>query len=258
MTQEEKHRRQAGVFLGKRNKARKLFAKHLPSIGYVGEYLLRHSLKSIIPQGFGVCQGFVINNDIEDKDKLSRQCDIIIYRIEKGAVVYSVGELKIINACSVVAVIEVKSSISKETFYSTLEAFKKLEKLKVRNKFVFVFGSVSKQSLSSWFFQYKRSPQNYNGKYLAIDYALYDWSDKEWLPNSILSLESCKYYVLDHIHDNKNDWVGYASYKILDKENKEISCMQEFFATVIDLLDGSFEVDQDGYSIKDGFPLFRM
>jgi len=91
-----------------------------------------------------------------------------------------------------------------------------------------------------------------------MDTELYDWSDKEQLPNSILSLESRKYYVLDHLQDDKNDWVGYASYKITDKKDKEVSCLQEFFASVMDLINGTFEVDQESYSIKDGFPLWMM
>lgn len=257
MTQEDKYRRQAEVFLGKMNMARKLFANHLPSIGYVGEYLLRHVLMRILPNDFDVCQGFILNDKSKNEDKLSRQCDIIVYRKGRGAVSCSIGELKVINACSAVAVIEVKSSIGKKTFITTLEAFEKLGILGVRNKFVFVFGPISKQSLSKWFTQFRIS-QNHTDDYLTMDCELYDWSDKDWLPNSILSLKSCKYYVLDHIQDNKNDWVGYASYKITDKKNKEISCLQEFFASVMEMLNGKFYVDQNNYSIKDGFTLWKM
>ena len=170
---------------------------------------------------------------------------------------YSTGELKVINADSAVAVIEVKSSIKKETFFTTLEAFEKLQKLGIRNKFIFVFGSVSKQSLSNWFFQFKYT-KNDNNEWIAMDTELYDWSDKEWLPNSILSLKSCKYYVLDHLQDDKNDWVGYASYNFVDTKNAEVSCLQKFLASVMDLINGVFEVDWNDYSIKDGFPLCRF
>ena len=257
MTQEDRYRWQAKILLDKRNEAKSLFSKHMPSIGYVGEHILRQALKGVLPSDFSMCQGFIINPNTADKDNLSNQCDIIIYRKANGAVVYSVGELKIINFSFAVAVIEVKSSIRKESFFTTLEAFEKLEKLRVRNKFIFVFGSVSKQSLSSWFFQYKY-PKSDNNEWIVMDTELYDWSDKERLPNSILSLESCKYYVLDHVQDDKNDWVGYASYRVTDSTNIEISCLQEFFASVMEILNGSFEVNQNDYSIKDGFPLHRM
>lgn len=251
ITREDKYRIQAKILLNKRNEAKSLFSKHLPSIGYVGEQLLRQALKRVLPDDYGVCQGFISNGD-----ELSAQCDIIIYRKGNGAVMYSVGELKVVNTCSAVAVIEVKSSIKKKTFITTIESFEKLENLRVRNKFIFVFGALSKRSLSSWFFQ-NRVPENKKSTFFVIDTELYDWSDKERLPNSILSLESCKYYVLDHLQDEKNDWMGYASYKITDKKDKEISCLQEFFASVMDLINGTFEIDRSDYSIKDGFPLWH-
>lgn len=256
MTREDRYRQQSEILIEKRNEAKSLFSKHLPSIGYVGERLLRQALNRLLPNDYAVCQGFIINPTSVDIDNLSNQCDIIIYRKENGAVMYSVGELKVIRACSAVAVIEVKSSIKKETFITTIESFERLEELGVRNKFIFVFGALSKRSLSSWFFQYKY-PNSNNNEWIVMDTELYDWSDKERLPNSILSLKSRKYYVLDHLQDDKNDWVGYASYKITDKKDKEVSCLQEFFASVIDLIDGTFEVDQDSYSIKDGFPLWH-
>ena len=256
MNNEDIYRRMAVSFIKEMRKTKALFKGHLPSIGYVGEQLLRQALNRLLPIEYAVCQGFIINSTTEG-DNLSKQCDVIIYRKGKDAIMYSVGELKVINASSAVAVIEVKSSIRKETFFTTLEAFEKLEKLKVRNKFIFVFGSVSKQSLSSWFFQYNY-PKSDNNEWILMDTELYDWSDKERLPNSILSLESCKYYVLDSLQNENNDWVGYTSYKITDKKDEEISCLHEFFASVMDSINGSFELDQNGYSIKEVFPLFRF
>ncbi|MBQ6729091.1 MAG: hypothetical protein IJQ83_03055 [Bacteroidales bacterium] len=256
MNIEDIYRRMAVSFIKEMGKTRTLFKGHLPSIGYVGEQLLRQALKRVLPNDFDICQGFVLN-ETDKGDKMSKQCDIIIYHKGNKAVVYSVGELKVINASYAVAVIEVKSSIIKESFFTTLKAFEMLIELGVRNKFIFVFGSVSKQSLSNWFFQYKYPESNIN-EWMVMDTELYDWLDKEQLPNSILSLESCKYYVLEHLQDEKNDWVGYASYKITDSKNMEISCLQEFFASVMEMLNGKFYVDQNDYSIKDGFPMWKM
>ena len=118
----------------------------------------------------------------------------------------------------------------------------------------FVFGKLSRRSLRRWFFQY-RYPKNSNEEVLVMDTALYDWSDMEWLPESILSLESHNLFVLDHLQDDDNDFIGYASYKIADKTNKEISCLQQFLSNVTDLLDDTFEIDWNDYSIKDGFPI---
>ena len=91
-----------------------------------------------------------------------------------------------------------------------------------------------------------------------MDTALYDKPDIEWLPKSILSLESHNLFVLDHLQDENNDYIGYTSYKITDKTNKEISCLQQFLANVIDLLDGTFEIDRNDYPIINGFPLYRF
>ena len=235
--------------------ARKLFTKHKPSIGYVGELLLRQVLRNLLPKEYGICQGFILNNNIKNEDKLSTQCDIIIFRKEKGSIAYFIGDLKVINASYVIAVIEVKSSLNKDSFLTTLEAFEKLQEINVMHKFVFVFGKLSRRSLRRWFFQY-RYPNNSKEAVLGMDTVLYDWSDIEWLPESILSLESHNLFVLDHLQDDNNDYVGYASYKIADKTNREISCLQQFLSNVMDLLDGTFEIDRNDYPIIDGFHLY--
>ena len=51
--------------------ARSLFGNHKPSIGYVGEEILRQALKRIIPNGFDVCQGWVLSKNRDKKDNLS-------------------------------------------------------------------------------------------------------------------------------------------------------------------------------------------
>ena len=130
MTQEDKYRQQATVLMKKMDKARMLFTKHKPSIGYVGELLLRQVLRNLLPKEYGICQGFILNNIIKTEDKLSTQCDIIIFRKGSESIAYSIGDLKIINASYVIAVIEVKSSLNKDSFLTTLEAFEKLQEIK--------------------------------------------------------------------------------------------------------------------------------
>jgi len=255
MTQEDKYRQQARILIKRMNNARKIFSRHKPSAGYVGEILLRQVLKNLLPKGFEICQGFILDETIMNEDKLSSQCDIIIFRKEKESVAYSIRDLKIIRASYVIAVIEVKSSLNKDSFLTTLKAFEMLQKLRVKYKFVFIFGKLSRRSLQSWFSKY-RIPNNCNDEFLVMDTELYDWADIEWLPKSILSLESHNLFVLDHLQDENNDYIGYASYKITDKKNVEISCLQEFLANVMDLLNGAFEIDRNDYSIKDGFSLY--
>ena len=150
MKREEQYRLQARSLIRRISKARELFSQHKPSIGYVGEEALRRALKRLLPNDYDVCQGFVINKNLKCKENLSRQCDIIIYRRDQDAIEYSYGDLKIIHANSVIAVIEVKSSIREETFITTLKAFEKLNKLGVSYKYIFIFESLSKRSLEQW------------------------------------------------------------------------------------------------------------
>lgn len=253
---ESKYRKEAKMMLSQITHARVLFHQHKPSIGYIGEFLLRKSLKRILPHEFDICQGFILNND-KGKGVLSKQCDITIFRKGEGAIAYSIGDLKVINARLAIAVIEVKSSVSKKTFFTTLDLFKGLEGFGIRHCFLFVYNTITRNSLNSWFYQY-RLPQNNNSEWMVLDTPLYDWQDKEWLPKSIISVASCKYYMLGHLQNENDDWLGYAAYRITDRENEEISSVQEFFATITDILNDAFELEYDAYSVKDGLLLFRM
>ncbi len=233
--------------------ARHLFTHHLLSVGYAGEFILRRLLIKILPSSYSICQGFIIN-----KEKLSRQCDIIIYKKNKSAIYKAFGELKVVDSEFVVAVIEVKSSISKETFHSTLRAFELLEELRVTNCFLFIYGKLTQKSLQKWLIEYKY-PCAISDKYIITDSYLYDWDDNERLPNAILALDSNKYYNLGHISAYNDDWVGYLSLEITDSKDAQINCLQEFFTSIVMLVNGYIpEMDINKYSIKHGIELFRL
>lgn len=252
MTQEDKYRHKAITFWRIITEARHLFDKHKPSIGFVGEYLLRKSLHSLMNQSYGICQGFVICNG-----EISRQCDVIIYTKGKNSIHKSYGELKIVNAESVVAIIEVKSSISKETFHSTLKAFEQLYALRVTNCFLFVYGTLSRRRMSDWLLSYK-CPYLCTEQHLVTESYLYDWPDMEWLPNSILALESNKYFKLGHISADNGDWGGYTALNIKDGKDATISCLQEFFSDIVTPICGStISMDVEKFSLEDGIELFR-
>ncbi len=251
--QEDQYRYKASIFLRRIIKARQLFDKHKPSIGFVGEYLLRNMLHSLISQSYGICQGFVTY-----KGEISRQCDIIIYNKEKKSITKSYGELKIVNAESVVSVIEVKSSLSKETFSSTLKAFEQLYALRVTNCFLFVYGQLTRRKLDNWLFSYKYQI-SHTEQYFVADSSLYDWSDMEWLPNSILALESNKYFKLGFISEDDGDSIGYTALNIKDSKDAKISCLQEFFSDIVmSNCGGTIAMDIEKYSIEDGIELFRF
>ena len=253
MTQEDRYRQQSKLFLKMITDCRNLFVNHKPSIGYSGEHLLRQALRHILHKTYSICQGFVMNNG-----KISRQCDVIIYNKNKSAISKAFGELKVVNSEFVVAVVEVKSSISKETFHSTLRAFELLEELRVTNCFLFIYGKLTQKSLQKWLEEYKY-PCVISDKYIITDSNLYDWDDKEWLPNAILALDSNKYYNLGHISAYNDDWVGYLSLEITDSKDAQINCLQEFFTSIVMLVNGYIpEMDINKYSIKHGIELFRL
>ena len=251
--QEDKYRYKAAIFLKRITEARQLFDKHKPSIGFVGEYLLRNILHDLISQSYGICQGFVICNG-----EISRQCDVIIYTKGQNSIHKSYGELKIVNAESVVAIIEVKSSISKETFHSTLKAFEQLYALRVTNCFLFVYGQLTRRKLENWLSSYKYH-FSHTEQYFIADSYLYDWSDMEWLPNSILALESNKYFKLGHISADNGDWVGYTALNIKDGKDTTISCLQEFFSDIVTFIHGNeIPIKIENLSIEDGIGLFQF
>lgn len=253
MTQEEKYRQEAEIFLNNIREARRYFRKHKPSVGYVGEHLLRQSLFNLIPPTYDICQGFVIN-----KDELSRQCDIIIYKKSKSAIHKSFGEIKIVFSNYVVAVIEVKSSVSKKTFFSTINAFEQLEKLRVTNCFLFVYGILTCKSLYKWLFEYKYKTTN-TEEYIVTESYLYDWPDIDWLPNAILALDANKYFSIGSISTYNGDWIGYVELEIKYIANASISCLQKFFESIIEKTEGSIKpMDINKYFIENGIELFRQ
>lgn len=253
MTYEDKYRQQAKVFLRRMTEAKLFFDKHKPSIGFVGEYLFRKSLYSLMPQSYGICQGFVTY-----RGEISRQCDIIIYRKGEKSIHKTYGELKIVNSESAVAVIEVKSSITKENYHSTLKAFEQLNALRVTNRFLFVYGQITRKKLNNWLFSYKHLNEC-AAPYIATDSYLFDWPDIEWLPNSVLALESNKYFKIDHILTDNGDWVGYTALNIKDSKDARINCLQEFFSDIVmSICDDTMPMDIESYSIEDGIELFRF
>lgn len=250
------YRKDAKKLLLQIEKARIELRSHKPSIGYVGERLLSTTLEKIIPKGYGICQGFVRNNNIRQNSTLSKQCDIIIYKKGKTAIYDSFGDIKIINASYASIVIEVKSSISQETFNKTLNSFERLCELGITDSYLFVYNRLSKGTLSKWLYSYKNN--SINNEIICIDNYVYDWSDLEWLPNAIISLKSEVLFSIDYVPLDSSDWLGYMSYVTKDSDNIKISCLQEFLYKIKLKLELKCpEVDYLHYSLEDGILLFR-
>lgn len=253
ISNERRYRKAASNLIEQINEARSYLKVHKPSLGSFGEFLLMNTLSHLLPDDYEVSQGFVV--DYTSDKWISNQCDIIIHRKYCG-IVRIFGYTKLIDVKYVDAVIEVKSTISKKTFHSTLKAFERLASKGVVRTFIFVYGKLTRRSLSNWLFSYHEVSTDTS--IMIGETSKFDWPDKEWLPKGIASLHNNTFYRLSHLQNNNNDYIGYLAYNINDNEDKAISSLQEFLNIVSQSIRVDFEINAEYYSLKNGVPLFQM
>lgn len=210
----EYYRLRAKEFLLSLAQMRTFIKDHNPSRGAICESILRDFLRKILPAIAKVSQGFVDYHGV-----LSNQCDIIIYDHIHFAPLYSYGEIEIIPSQAVYAVIEVKTRISPKSFGDVLYAFDRLYKLKVNNKFLFLFEGCNVRKIKDYF--YSKYIPSYDRK---EGQQLYDHDNYDSLPDAIISLSPDYYLRKGYVED----WKGYMSFAIKDDADKEIACLQKF------------------------------
>lgn len=232
------------------DEARRYLNIHKPSLGAYGEFLLLNIINDGLPSEFFACQGFIARSD----GAISKQMDLIICR-RKDSIVKSFGNTKIIRDESVIAVVEIKSSITQKTFNTTLDAFRDLHRIGITNTYLFVYGKLTKNRIQKWLYSYKSQRRDEN---MVTDEYLYDWSDKECLPNAIVTLESNNLYAFSIDSYDNGDWFGYLSLHIADRNMDRISSLQEFLHIVLGNIVDKFDISIEDYSINNGIPLFRI
>jgi len=207
--------------------ARCMIPNHKPSLGFMAEAILRSFLKSVLPQKVSVGQGFVEYGGV-----LSYQCDIILYDAINYAPLYSFGEIVVVPHDSVFAVIEVKTSIDSKRFGDTLYAFQRLEQMRVKNKFLFLYNGCKIKTLREYFF----------GKYVpALEYG-YDYDNYDWLPEAIISLNKDYYLAKGQVETADGHCMnGYMAFKTYDNSDKSIACLQEFVLNLMDIVSPPIE-----------------
>lgn len=135
-------------------------------------------------------------------------------------------------------------------------SFEKLRTLGVNNTYLFVYNSLSKRNISNWLVSYKSKDSNTAN--VVTDEYLCDWSDMEWLPNAMLSLRSMSLYSLEYAPFDEDDWMAYSSYSFFDKENLQVSCLQEFLLCILRIVDENTpEIDFQRLTLEKVIPLFR-
>lgn len=218
--------------------ARTFVVKHNPSIGYIGEEIIRTFLQQNLPQQYKVTQGFV-----SDGVRISPQCDIIIFDNYKCAPLYSFGNIEVIPADYVVATIEVKTSINKERFCEVLRRFENLYDLGVNNNFLLVFSYIMPQTIENYIFdslapQVSRRNKGIAGEeeiYTSETYT-YDVCDYHRLPNSVVVLENGYCLCQSQVQDKYTDYLGYAAYQMIDGYDAEVASLHIFIDKLLHLI----------------------
>ena len=257
--------------------SRFFLSHHKPSLGFWGECLLRGFLRANLPGKVKVGQGFVLLDEktkstiqnlynlIHEKvegierifsDVISPQCDIIVY---KGEPLKTFGEVIIVNSKDVIAVIEVKCSIGRNQFKTTIDNFKKLNNIGVKNKYLFIYNSCSLKSIYSYFYP-KRAK---DGVFIAVDFEpLYDHGDEACLPKAIVGVDK-KYCLCQDYVISDRDQLGYVSYKLKD-DTEELSCLQLFLSHLFCDIDYSvnggeeFKMNFDSMLYEFSFGLYDL
>lgn len=91
--------------------------RHQPTKGGYKEALLRRLLRRVLPERFRVSTGFIFRWN----GKPSQQIDVMIWDASKHSALLEEGELAVLTANAVDAIVEVKSSITKSRFRESLE-----------------------------------------------------------------------------------------------------------------------------------------
>lgn len=268
-------------FVHRIEESRKIMSFHKPSIGYVGEEMLRNFIRGIIPKEYyKVCSGFIKQKfpdfpftiikagNKDDSTLVMPQCDIIIYKNDKKALEFECGDIAVVNKEFVHMVIEVKSSIGPKNFEKTLKDF---ELINISHKVLFVYTAPTIQTIRKYFYNRSAYEDNKNSKIIEGNNVIvdskptdkgvyiYDHCDFNNLPDVIVSLTPNKEFFLkkDYVV-LEDDYLGYNNITFEDSQNKRISCLQELACHIYETFGYNYTIERTKISDYDAIPLFQM
>lgn len=256
------------------NIAKPFLSIHKPSIGFWGESIIREFLRQSLPSGVKVAQGFIKSGEI-----ISPQCDIIIYDCNRYASLATFGEIEIISSESVKAVLEIKSSIQRETFQKTLTNFEKLGDMGIENKYLLLFSSVNMKTIRSYFYEKESKEETIQAD--TTDVSLkYDHGSEYYLPSAIISLTPNYYLSFGHIYCTEysrkeiihsspdrlydcqeRDMMGYVAYELcyhVKGMKKNISSLQILLVSLLDVCETNNAQSLPTTSRHDNFELMKI
>jgi len=209
--------------------------KHGPTIGLLTEEILRSFLKEHLPKSISVEQGFILTQNGE----LSKQCDILIYDSDLYAPFYRINNLVVIPAVSVIAIIEVKTTINKKIFHDTIDYFSHIGMITSANKYLFIYNSCEISNLYSYFVSYK-----HKGTYQQFDHDTF-----ELLPDEITGINKSYHLKRDYVIGER-DMKGYSSYFYENHEKTEINALLNFYLSICNLVE-SYNISKCEGKIKE-------
>ena len=203
--------------LGKLAQIRAYITKHNPTIGVLTEEIVRDFLSTHLPNVVNVEQGFILH----DNGSVSKQVDVLIYDSQAYAPFYRINDIVVVPAESVIAVIEVKTSITKQIFHSVIKYFEALDYLPNARTYLFMFNSKELHQIDSYFHSYKHKG----------DYQLFDHDTFQYLPDEITGINSSFHLKKSYVTFER-DMVGYSSWFYQDSQGSEINALQHFYMSL--------------------------
>jgi len=194
--------------------------KHNPTIGILTEEILREFLKTFLPKGVSIEQGFIAGVNGE----LSKQIDIIIYDSHKYAPYYRINDIVVVPSSSVIAIVEVKTTVkSQTTFHEIINYFYSIsEQLDPKTcKYLFIYNSATVEKLDNYFHSFKHP-----GNYQSFDHGTF-----QHLPDVITGINA-SYHLGKSYICSESDKFGYLSYNYIDNTNKDISSLELFYKDI--------------------------
>lgn len=221
--------------LGKLTQIKSYITKHNPTIGVLTEEILRDFLSNHLPKLVSVEQGFVQYENGE----ISKQVDILIYDSQSYAPFYRVNDIVVVPAESVIAIIEVKTSITKQIFHNVIKYFESFKYLSNAKTFLFIFNSKEMRHIDSYLHSYK-----HEGAYQFFDHDTF-----QLLPDEITGINSSFHLKKDYVITDR-DMVGYSSWFYEDSQGTEINALQHFYLSVYGLVESYIEGNYTKNNLK--------
>jgi len=209
----------AKELLNELNVIKELVKKHNPTIGTVTEEILRKFLKRHLPESIKIGQGFIRNSAGET----SKQCDILIYHSNFTNHFYKLDDLVVIPAESVIAIVEVKTTINSAIFHDAIDYFNQVLKICYKPAYLFIYNSADIPAIASYFHSYKHE----DGR------RQFDHDTFQMLPWEITGINSSYHLKQDYVVGNRDE-MGYSSFVFNNEAGTEINALQHFYMSIYD------------------------